>query len=117
MVKQLNPEFDYTLEELKSMEWSKSNFENGVRTHVLGEFDGDTQIALNDIIIYEKVKIKNHYKTIRYHVYISADLYGEFGIRKQFENVNLREVKKSIFELIANMYENDGKFMKKRNME
>lgn len=117
MIKQLNPEFDYTLDELKAMSWSKGGFTDNVRTHVLGEFDGSFQIAMNDIIIFERVERSYSHKVTRYRVYISADMHGEFGIRKTYENTNLRTVKAKVFELITDMYKNDGKFMKKRNME
>ena len=117
MQKNLNPEFDYKLEEVLKMKWNKEGFVNGMRKHWLGGFDGDTHMAYNSVVIYEIVKSKYGFKEVSYKIEINADYYGESGTSIKLGDVGLKNAKQQAIKLIQEAYESNKWFMKKANLQ
>lgn len=114
----MNQEFDYTLKEIFAMKWQKfDGFDRGRRRHWLGDFDGDSHIAYNNVQIVECVKSIYNNREVTYEVTINADMFGEKGYFKILQNTNLRAVKAHVKSVIESAYENSSWVLKKRNME
>lgn len=116
MSKMVNPEYDFTIDEVVKMKWNKEGFNGGTRKHWLGEFDDDTHIAYNAVTIYETVKSTYGYKEVSYRVVINADYYGEKGTSKNYGDIGLKAVKANVMNLIKDAYANNQWFMKKVNL-
>lgn len=116
--KTFNSENDYTLSEVKLMKWDAENgFTNGVRKYWLGEFNGDTNIAYNQVSISQITKSSYGFKEVKYKVEINADYYGECGTSVEFGNIGIKEVKKKVMQIIEENYLKCNWFLKKRNLQ